>query len=53
MEVGKRLMEKKSKFQQLNGIQAEEYLKKARVLFKEMEMEWDLDQLDKIEIQSI
>jgi tetratricopeptide (TPR) repeat protein len=48
MEVGKRLMEQKSKFQQLNGIQSEEYLKKARVLFKEMEMEWDLDQLDKI-----
>jgi class 3 adenylate cyclase/tetratricopeptide (TPR) repeat protein len=48
MEVGKRLMEKKSKFQQLNDIKAEEYLKKARVLFKEMELDWDLEQLDKI-----
>jgi hypothetical protein len=48
MEVGKRLLEKKSKFQQLNGIPAEEYLKKAGVLFNEMELEWDLEQLDKI-----
>jgi tetratricopeptide (TPR) repeat protein len=48
MEVGKRLLEKKSKFQQLNGIKAEEYLKKARLLFKEMELKWDLEQLDKI-----
>jgi len=48
MEVGKRLMEQKSRFQQLNDIQAEKYLKKARILFKEMEMEWDLEQLDKI-----
>jgi hypothetical protein len=48
MEVGKRLLEKKSKFQQLNGIKAEEYLKKSRLLFKEMELKWDLEQLDKI-----
>ncbi len=33
MEVRKRLLDKKSKFQQLNDIQAEEYLEKARVLF--------------------
>jgi hypothetical protein len=51
MEVGKRLLEKKSKFQQLNGIQAGEYLEKARVLFQEMELEWDLEELDKIESQ--
>ncbi|UCH95044.1 MAG: protein kinase [Candidatus Aminicenantes bacterium] len=51
MEIGKRLLEKKSKFQQLNGIQAGEYLEKARVLFLEMELQWDLDQLDKIKGQ--
>ena len=48
MEVGKRLLEQKSKFHQLNGIHAEEYLEKAQVLFKEMELDWDLEQLDKI-----
>ena len=48
MEVGKRLLEKKSKFQQLNGTKAGEYLKKARVLFKKMELKWDLEQLDRI-----
>jgi tetratricopeptide (TPR) repeat protein/pterin-4a-carbinolamine dehydratase len=48
MEVGKRLREQKSKHEQLNGIPAGEYLEKARVLFKEMELEWDLDQLDRI-----
>ncbi|MFX0212336.1 MAG: hypothetical protein ACFFDT_40560, partial [Candidatus Hodarchaeota archaeon] len=50
MEVGERLLEKKSKFQQLNGIQAEEYLEKARVLFQEMELEWDLEELSKIKL---
>ncbi len=49
MEVGKRLMEKKSKFRQWNGINAPQYLKKARRLFEDMEMEWDLQLLDKIE----
>jgi hypothetical protein len=48
MEVGKRLPDKKSKYRQLNGIQAEEYLDRAKVLFGEMELEWDLKQLDKI-----
>jgi class 3 adenylate cyclase/tetratricopeptide (TPR) repeat protein len=48
MEVGKRLQEQKSKHEQLNGIQAQEYLGKARALFQEMELEWDLEQLDKI-----
>ncbi|MFX0136404.1 MAG: adenylate/guanylate cyclase domain-containing protein, partial [Candidatus Hodarchaeota archaeon] len=51
MEVGKRLLEKKSKFQQLNDIQAEEYLEKARILFQEMELEWDLEELCKIKSQ--
>jgi len=49
MEIGKRLRESKSKFKELNGIIAEDYLKKARVLFEEMDLQWDLDELDKIE----
>jgi tetratricopeptide (TPR) repeat protein len=48
MEVGKRLLEKKSKFHQLNGIQAQEYLEKAKVIFQELKLEWDLEELDKI-----
>jgi tetratricopeptide (TPR) repeat protein len=51
MEVGKRLLEKKNKLRQLNGIDGNEYLEKAKVLFKEMELEWDLDELDKIKSQ--
>ncbi|MBC2713832.1 MAG: AAA family ATPase [Desulfobacteraceae bacterium] len=47
-EVGKRLLEPNSKYKQLNGITAEEYLEKARTMFKEMDLQWDLDELDKV-----
>lgn len=46
-EIGKRLLEPKSKYKGLNGITAEEYLDKARNLFIEMDLQWDLDELDK------
>ena len=48
LEVGKRLLEPKSKTRELNGISAEGYLDKARALFEEMELEWDLEQLDNL-----
>ncbi len=48
MEVGKRLLEPKSKYSELNGMSAKEYLKKARKLFTEMDLQWDLDELDRI-----
>lgn len=48
VEVGKRLIEEKSGFHELNGIKAEGYLSKARVLFEEMDLQWDLDELNKI-----
>ena len=48
MEIGKRLFEEKSRFHELSGIKAEEYLEKARTLFEEMDLQWDLDELDKI-----
>jgi len=51
MEIGKRFLEEKSKFKELNGIKAEEYLKKARIMFKEIDLQWDLDELKKIEQQ--
>ena len=48
MEIGKRFLEEKSKFKELNGISAEGYLEKAREMFQEMDLQWDLDELDKI-----
>ena len=47
-EVGKRLLEPQSQYKQLNGISAEEYLEKARILFEEMDLKWDLEQLSKL-----
>ena len=48
MEVGKRLLEPKNKYKELNGVSAKEYLEKARNMFKEMDLQWDLDELDRI-----
>ena len=50
-EVGKRLLEPKSKYKELDGIKAEEYLEKARVMFEEMDLQWDLNELEKLRIQ--
>jgi tetratricopeptide (TPR) repeat protein len=47
-EVGKRLLEDKSEYRMLNGIKAEDYLEKARVLFEEMDLQWDLNELDRM-----
>jgi len=47
-EVGKRLSEPNSKFKELNGINAEEYLKQAKEMFSELNLQWDLGELDKI-----
>jgi len=44
-EVGKHLLEPESNYKGLSGIEAEEYLGKARMLFEEMDLQWDLDQL--------
>jgi len=48
MEVGKRLSESKSQYKELNGISENEYLNKARSMFKEMDLQWDLDELERI-----
>ena len=48
LEVGKHLLEPNSKTKDLNGITAGEYLEKARTLFEEMDLQWDLDELDKL-----
>lgn len=48
MEIGKRFLEEKSKYRELNGIRQEEYLEKARGMFKALDLQWDLDALEKI-----
>ena len=48
-EVGKRLLEAGSKYKMLNGIHAQTYLDKAKLLFKEMNLQWDLDELDRLD----
>ena len=48
MEIGKRFLEGNSKYNELSGITASEYLEKARTMFQEMDLQWDLDELDKI-----
>jgi len=48
MEIGKRFLEEKSKYKELNGISAKVYLEKARTMFQEMDLQWDLDELDRI-----
>jgi hypothetical protein len=48
MEVGRRLLEPKSKYKELNGMTVTEYLQKARTMFEEMDLEWDLEELERI-----
>ena len=48
MEIGKRLLEEKKKYPEFNGMRAEEYLKKAKSIFEELDLQWDLGELHKI-----
>jgi hypothetical protein len=48
MEVGKRLLERHSKYRELNGINANDYLDKAETMFRDMALEWDLEQLERV-----
>ena len=48
MEVGKRLLGPESKYKELNDVKAEEYLDKAKTMFEEMDLQWDLDELAKL-----
>ena len=48
MEVGKRLLEPPQQIRELNGIDARDYLDKAETMFKEMDLEWDLEQLERV-----
>ena len=47
-EIGKRLLEPDSKYKKLNGFTADEYLEKAKTMFLDMDLQWDLDKLDMV-----
>jgi len=47
-EVGKSLLETENKHKLLNGFGAEECLQKAKILFEEMDLQWDLDELNRL-----
>ena len=47
-EVGKRLLGAQSKYKELKGIEAKGYLEKAAILFEEVGLERDLDDLDRL-----
>jgi hypothetical protein len=46
--MGKRLSEPHSPYRELNGISASEYLNKAKTMFEEMDLQWDLEQLERV-----
>jgi class 3 adenylate cyclase/tetratricopeptide (TPR) repeat protein len=47
-EVGKHLLKPESKYKHLNGIDANGYLEKAGILFEEMGLERDLEDLERV-----
>jgi class 3 adenylate cyclase len=48
-EIGKRLSEPNSPYKEMNGITAAEYLSRARTMFEEMDLRWDLEQLERLD----
>ena len=48
MELGRRLLEPESKYKEFHGFKADHYLEKAKAMFQEMDLLWDLDELAKL-----
>ena len=48
LEIGKRLLEDQNKKQEINGLTAESYLQMARQIFEEIDLKWDLNEIDRI-----
>ncbi|OYT14234.1 MAG: hypothetical protein B6I19_01115 [Bacteroidetes bacterium 4572_114] len=46
-ELGKFLSNPKTKQKQLNGLSGNDYLEKARAMFEEMDLQWDLGEYGK------
>jgi hypothetical protein len=49
MEMGKRMIEPCSKSKKHNGISGAEYLEKAGAMFGGMDLEWDLEKLERVQ----
>ena len=47
-EIGKRLREPESRYKKLRGTTPEEYLERAKALFADMNLQWDLDELGRM-----
>jgi len=47
-EIGRRLSEPNSPYRELNGISSSDYLNKAKTMFEEMGLQWDLEQLERV-----
>ncbi len=47
-ELGKRLLDPESKYKEVNGIEGKGYLEKAGILFEEMGLERDIDDLERL-----
>lgn len=45
-EIGRRLVEKKSRFKALDGLSPEVYSEKAKILFERLSLNWDLDEME-------
>ena len=48
MEIGKRLLEHKSRYKKFKAIDAKDYLGKAKILFEEIGLQQDLNDLEKV-----
>ncbi|MCK4676658.1 MAG: hypothetical protein KAT48_00875 [Bacteroidales bacterium] len=46
-ELGKYLSDPKTKQKQLNGLSGKDYIEKARAMFEEMDLQWDLEEYGK------
>ena len=42
------MLEPESKYKEVSGVKAEEYLEKARTMFEKMDIQWDMYELDRI-----
>ena len=49
-EIGTRLRDEQSPYRELNGIKGDGYLEKARSLFADLDLKWDLEKLDLMRI---
>jgi tetratricopeptide (TPR) repeat protein len=47
-EVGKRMLETASECKKIRGLEAEQYLLKAKEMFKAMDLQWDMEELVKM-----